>query len=56
LFKSVDVKAYYEDLYNKYNNITYIKTDPIELVYTLDGNKEYVAFISSIFSYGKVKI
>lgn len=55
MFKSIDVKAYYEDLYNKYNNITYIKTDPIELVYTLDGNKEYVAFISSIFSYGKVK-
>lgn len=55
MFKSIDSKEYYESIYRKYNKVAYIKTDPIELVYNLDGHREFISFVSSIFSYGKVK-
>ena len=55
MYKLNELKQYYEDLYKRYNNTTYITSDPIDLVYRVKGNKEFVAFVSSLFSYGKVE-
>lgn len=49
------VKQFYESLYQRYNDTSYLKSDPIEIVYAIVGNKEFIALISSLFSYGKVE-
>ncbi|MEF3255314.1 MAG: TIGR02757 family protein [Deferribacterales bacterium] len=45
-----------EDCYLKYNRVSYIATDPIFFPAYYDGNKEFISFISAIFSYGKVSL
>ncbi|MDY6821933.1 MAG: TIGR02757 family protein [Deferribacterota bacterium] len=45
---------FYHQIYKEFNNSIYIKSDPLELVYILEGHKEYISFITAIFSYGRV--
>lgn len=55
MHKLSNLKEFYEYLYDKYNNRSYIVSDPIDLVYKTEGNKEFIALCSSLFSYGKVE-
>lgn len=55
MHKLSGLTEFYEYIYEKYNNRVYISSDPIELVYKIEGNKEFIALVSSLFSYGKVE-
>ncbi|MCA1927615.1 MAG: TIGR02757 family protein [Calditerrivibrio sp.] len=45
-----------EKSYEKYNRISYARTDPIFYPIFHEGNKEYIAIISALFAYGKVSL
>jgi uncharacterized protein (TIGR02757 family) len=51
------IKDYLDDLVLKYNKLQYIDTDPVGLVHSFRGNRnrEFAAFIASLFSFGSVK-
>ncbi|MGA1862823.1 TIGR02757 family protein [Deferribacter thermophilus] len=49
------MQSFLEKIYDYYNNISFCSTDPILFPHKLNGNKEYVAFLSSLFAYGRVK-
>ncbi|KAA0257388.1 TIGR02757 family protein [Deferribacter autotrophicus] len=50
------MKDFLDIIYKKYNNKDYIGTDPVIYPHKLAGNKEFIAFISSVFAYGKVSL
>ena len=49
-------RSFFEEIYHKYNNLDFVDTDPIVFYYNSPGNKEFTAFIASLFAYGKVSL
>lgn len=56
LTKNNNLKLFLEKIYQKYSAEEYLGTDPIIFPKTYQGNTEYLAFISSLFAYGQVKL
>ncbi|MGA1847524.1 TIGR02757 family protein [Deferribacter abyssi] len=50
------MKSFLNLIYKKYNKKEFIGSDPILYPHKLPGNKEFVAFVSSVFAYGKVSL
>ncbi|BAI80635.1 conserved hypothetical protein [Deferribacter desulfuricans SSM1] len=46
--------SFLEKIYHYYNRKEFISTDPIIYPHTIKGDIEFIAFISSIFAYGRV--
>ncbi|MCX8083486.1 MAG: TIGR02757 family protein [Calditerrivibrio sp.] len=46
--------SFLEASYNNLNKVAYISSDPIFFPKTIEGNTEYISFVSSMFAYGKV--
>ena len=46
----------FDNIYEKYNDIKYISTDPIEFCYSYSNksDQELIGFISALFSYGNI--
>lgn len=51
-----NILAFLERSYNIYNRVEFIETDPIFFPTSYKGNKEYVAFVSALFAYGRVNL
>jgi len=51
-----DLYNFLEKSYSIYNRVEYVESDPIFFPTTLNGNKEYIAFVSALFAYGKVRL
>lgn len=49
------IKDFFENLYVKYNNKSYIPSDPVRFPHELSGNQEFIAFTASCFAYGRMK-
>jgi uncharacterized protein (TIGR02757 family) len=49
-------RLFFEEIYQNYNHKKFLDTDPITYFYKSTGNKEFSAFIASLFAYGKVKL
>lgn len=49
------IKDFFENLYEKYNDTSYISSDPVRFPHELSGNKEFIAFTASCFAYGNMK-
>lgn len=45
-----------EHCYSIYNRVEYVKTDPIFFPTIQEGEREYIAFVSALFAYGKVSL
>jgi len=45
---------FWESIYFQYTRSRFIGSDPILLPNRIDGNKEYISFVSSLFAYGRV--
>jgi uncharacterized protein (TIGR02757 family) len=54
--KLASYRSFFEYLYSFYNKQEFLFSDPLEFYYQIKGNKEYCAFISSVFAYGKVNL
>lgn len=54
MFEQLDLKLFFDKLYSKFNSKDYLESDPLSLVYKYNDNKEFVAFITALFSYGRV--
>lgn len=47
-------RIFWEHIYSQYTRAEFIGTDPIIFPSTIDGNKEYISLVSSLFAYGRV--
>lgn len=56
LKRSDGFKEFLELIYQQFNTEGFVDTDPIFFPKTLQGNTEYIAFISALFAYGKVNL
>lgn len=57
LLKSRDnLVDFLENCYKIYNRVEYVKTDPIFFPTINEGEREYIAFVSALFAYGKVSL
>lgn len=56
LTKNNNLKHFFEKIYKKYSAESYLGTDPIIFPKTYKGDTEYIAFISSLFAYGQVRL
>ncbi|UOD34506.1 TIGR02757 family protein [Deferribacteraceae bacterium V6Fe1] len=56
LTKNNNLNLFFEKIYQKYSAESYLSTDPIIFPKTYRGNTEYIAFVSSLFAYGQVKL
>lgn len=54
--KNSNFGVFLETIYTKFNTEGFVETDPVFFPKTLNGNTEFVAFISSVFAYGKVNL
>ncbi|WP_303700051.1 TIGR02757 family protein [Flexistipes sinusarabici] len=48
-------RAFWDKIYFQYTRGEFIDTDPIIFPARIDGNKEYISFVSSLFAYGRVR-
>jgi uncharacterized protein (TIGR02757 family) len=56
LTKNNNLKIFLENIYLKFSADEYLGTDPIIYPKTYKGDTEYIAFISSLFAYGRVPL
>lgn len=56
LKSSENLYNFLEKSYERYNRISYAKTDPIFYPISHEGNKEYIGIVSALFAYGKVSL
>lgn len=47
-------RTFFDTIYNKYNRIEFINSDPIVFPHKIKGNTEFIAFCASCFAYGNV--
>ncbi|PMP71379.1 MAG: TIGR02757 family protein [Calditerrivibrio nitroreducens] len=50
------ILLFLERSYKVYNRVEFIETDPIFFPTSYKGDKEYVAFVSALFAYGRVNL
>lgn len=51
-----EISFFLNAIYDKFSVESFLNTDPIYFPKTLSGNTEYIAFVSSLFAYGKVDL
>jgi len=51
-----EISLFLNTIYEKFSVESFLNTDPIYFPKTLSGNTEYIAFVSSLFAYGKVDL
>lgn len=54
--KLASYRSFLDYIYEYYSKSEYLETDPLEFYYLSKGNKEYSAFVASVFAYGRVNL